>query len=341
MPESTNSSVREIGEEGLIKIFDVEGGPLGGKVLVPNGDDAAAWFVDPKYASVVTTDTQVEGVHFDLKYTSPISVGRKLVAVNLSDLAAMGARPRYLLLSVCIPPECAVDVVKKIAHGIREMCKLYGVAVIGGNTTTIRGPMVLGATLIGRAEPDELVRRRGAQVGDAIYVTGRLGDAKAGLRMVQSGYLPDNESPFNVLYRALTDPQPRVEVGRRIAQHKLPTAMCDVSDGLGRDLRHLLVPEGLGARIEAHALPISQALRQYAQHAGFSAEQEAMQGGEDYELLFTADPADDRHVIEVCSSAATPVARIGTVTASPELEVWMPDGSVADIPCGFEHYGEA
>jgi thiamine-monophosphate kinase len=330
--------VRDIGEEGLIRIFSVKGAALGGKVLVPNGDDAAAWFVEPRYASVVTTDTQVEGVHFDFGFASPIAIGRKLVAVNLSDIAAMGARPRYLLLSVCIAPDVQVATIEKIAQGIKEMCKLYGVAVIGGNTTSTSGPMILGATLIGRAEPDELVRRRGAQVGDAIFVTGQLGDAKAGLHMVQSGHLPDRDSPYSPLYRALTDPVPRVEVGRRLAQHSLPNAMCDVSDGLGRDLRRLLVPEGLGGRLEAGSFPISSPMRNYCEHRGVSPEAEAMLGGEDYELLFTADPSDTQHVVDICSRAATPVARIGTVTVSRDIEVLLPDGSVEDVPTGFQHY---
>lgn len=337
-------TVRSIGEEGLIRIFDVEGGALGGKVLVPNGDDAAAWFTESKYANVITTDAQVEGVHFDLKYTSPVAVGRKLMSVNLSDVAAMGARPRYVLLSICIPPETRVDTAQKIAHGIREMCKLNGVAVIGGNTTTIPGPMVLSATVIGRAEPDELVRRRGTQVGDAIYVTGRLGEAKAGLHMVLSGHLPADDSPWYPLYRALVDPQPRVEAGRRIGQHSLAHAMCDVSDGFAKDVQRLLVPEGLGARIEAHALPISNALRSYCEATGLSAEAEALAGGEDYELLFTADPSDESHLVEVLSATATPVVRVGEVTAAPEIEVFSVDGSVTELPRGFEHFvppGEA
>lgn len=331
-------TVRELGEDGLIEIFSVEGGSLGGKVLVPNGDDAAVWFLESRYANVITTDSQVEGVHFDLAYTSPVAVGRKLVSVNLSDVAAMGARPRYLLLSVSIGPEVPVAVVQKIAAGIREVCKLHGVAVLGGNTTTTRGPMVLNATVVGRVEPDQIVRRRGTQVGDFIYVTGRLGDAKAGLRMVQSGHVPSQDSAYYPLYKALVDPQPRVEAGRRLANGHMVHAMCDVSDGLGKDLRRLLVPEGLGARVDAQSLPISQALRTYGLEAGFSPELEALMGGEDYELLFTADPVEEPLIIETCASAATPVCRVGTVLASPELEVFMPDGSVVDLPTGFEHY---
>ncbi|MCB9651861.1 MAG: thiamine-phosphate kinase [Deltaproteobacteria bacterium] len=332
-------TVREIGEEGLIAIFDVEGGALGGKVLVPNGDDAAAWFLEPKYANVITTDSQVEGVHFDLRYTPPVAVGRKLMSVNLSDVAAMGARPRYVLLAVSVPPHLPVSVVQKVATGIKEICKLHGVAVLGGNTTTIDGPLVLTATVIGRAEPSQLIRRRGTMVGDGIYVTGRLGDAKAGLRLVQSGVVPALGTPYYSLYKALVDPQARVEAGRRLANVHLVHAMCDISDGFGKDLRHLLVPEGLGARIEAQALPISQALRSYGEEAGFSPELEAMMGGEDYELLFTAPMEEEALIVDACASVATPVSRVGTVLAAPELEVFMPDGSVVDLPtASFEHY---
>lgn len=334
-------TAHEVGEQGLIDIFDVEGGALGGKVIVPNGDDAAAWFLSPQYANVVTTDSQVDGVHFDLTYTPPIAIGRKLVAVNLSDLAAMGSRPRYLLLAICVPPTMRVEVLQRIALGIQEACKLYGVAVIGGNTSTTSGPLVLTATAIGRVTPDEIVRRRGAQVGDAIYVTGHVGDAKAGLRLALEREIPMRDSPRYPLYRSLVDPQPRIEAGRRLAQHSLPNAMCDISDGFSKDLQHLLVPEGLGARIEAAALPISVALRSFAVEAGFSAEVEALAGGEDYELLFTADPADHAHVVDVCSATATPVTRVGTVTADPELEVLMSDGIVEPLPTSFEHFGRA
>lgn len=335
---SGDLTVASLGEEGLIEIFAATGAPLGSKVLVGNGDDAAAWFVDPKYASVITTDTLVEGEHFDLAYTPPNMVGRKLMAVNLSDIAAMGARPRYALLSISVPGEVRVDVVQRIAAGIREMCKLHGVAVFGGNVSRIRGPMVLTATIIGRAEPGEIVRRRGTQAGDAIFVTGHLGQARAGLALVQSGWRPARMDPRYPLFEALVDPQPRVLAGRALSRPSLLHAMCDVSDGFGRDLRRMLVPEGLGARIEATSLPISAALRAYAASAGLEPEQLALEGGEDYELLFTADPHDERPIVEACASAGTPVARVGTVTVDPELEVIMPDGSVVPLPSGFTHF---
>lgn len=337
-------TVGELGEDKLIEIFAEDTGNLGARVLVPNGDDAAAFVVEPKYAVVVTTDSLVENVHFEQAYYAPQKIGRKLMAVNLSDIAAMGARPRYGLLSICLPPSLPVETAKGIAAGIRDHCRSHGVSIIGGNTTRIAGPMVLTATLIGRAEPDDLIRRRGTQHEDGIYVTGRLGDANAGLRLVRSkirSTFKTGEHPFSALFSALTDPQPRVEAGRALSRTRAVHAMCDVSDGLGRDLYRLLAPEGLGARIEAHALPISSALRAFAAESKLSAEEIALEGGEDYELLFTADPANEREVMRACEGVATPVTRIGTVVASPEIEIFMPDGSVIAPPGGFDHFARS
>lgn len=331
-------TIAEIGEEGLIELFAVEGGALGEKVLVPNGDDCAAWFVDPKYASVITTDTLVEGVHFDRAYTPPSALGRKLVAVSLSDVAAMGATSRYLLLSVCLPPETETAWVVKLTAGIREITRAQGVAVIGGNTTTIHGPIVLSSTVIGRIQPPELIRRRGTLLGDAIFVTGRLGEARAGLHLAQAGRRPTPDDPSYPLFSALIDPQPRTKAGRHLGQAHLAHAMCDVSDGLGKDLRRLLVPEGLGARLEAEGLPISDELRAYCGAISARPEDFAMRGGEDYELLFTAAPEDEDAIRDACTQAGTPVSRIGIVTPGPRVEIFLPDGTVEEVPTGFEHF---
>jgi thiamine-monophosphate kinase len=331
-------TVGELGEDRLIEIFAEDTGNLGSRVIVPNGDDAAAFVVEPKFAVVVTTDSLVEGVHFDTAYYAPQKIGRKLMAVNLSDIAAMGARARYVLLSICVPPSMSVESAKGIASGIREQCRAYGVSIIGGNTTRTTGPIVLTATLIGRVEPDDIIRRRGTLHEDGIYVTGRLGEANAGLRLVKTQTLPTADHPLYQLFSALVDPVPRIEAGRALARTKAVHAMCDVSDGLGRDIVRLLAPEGLGARIEAHTLPISNALELFAKDAGLSPEELALEGGEDYELLFTADPALEKEVIEACAGVATPVTRIGTVIAAPEIEIFMSDGSVIAPPSGFDHF---
>lgn len=334
-------TIDAIGEDGLIDLFAIEAGALGGKVLVPNGDDAAAYFVEPKYVSVVTTDSQVEGVHFDLAYTPPNAVGRKLVAVNLSDVAAMGAMSRYALLAVSLPPTTKVEVAKRIALGIKDACKSNGVAIIGGNTTTIDGPIVLTVTMIGRAQPSELVRRRGTLVGDAIYVTGHLGDARAGLEIARAGPPPDPDDPRFSLFSALIDPVARTRAGRKLGEAGLLHAMCDVSDGFSRDVQRLLVPEQVGAQIDASAVPISAALQRYAESSQRSPIPIALAGGEDYELLFTADPHHEAAIIELCANAGTPVTRVGTVTAEPEIQAVLPTNEVIALPRGFEHFEAA
>jgi thiamine-monophosphate kinase len=330
--------VEEIGEERLIEIFSAEAGSLGSRVIVGNGDDAAAWFVEPQHCSVITTDSLVEGVHFDLAYSSPHQVGRKLISVNLSDIAAMGASPRYALLSVSFPGNTSVEIAKGIAGGIREQCKAHGVAIIGGNTTRTYGPIHLGATLIGRGQPDELVTRRGTQVGDVIFVTGQLGDARAGLHFAQQKIKIPRSDYRQKLVDRLVDPEPRVKAGRYLAKAAAVHAMCDVSDGLGKDLRRLLVPERLGARLDANKLPISASLAQYAVEAELNKDLLALEGGEDYELVFTAAPEDEKLVHETCAAAATPVTLLGTVTVKPEIEVVMSDGTVLPVPGGFDHF---
>jgi thiamine-monophosphate kinase len=331
-------AVEEIGEDRLIEIFSAEAGSVGSKVIVANGDDAAAWFVEPSHCSVITTDCLVENVHFDLSYATPHQVGRKLIAVNLSDIAAMGATPRYVLLSVSFPGNTSVDIAKGIAGGIREQCKAHGVAILGGNTTRTLGPIHLTATLIGRAQPNELLTRRGTQVGDAIFVTGTLGNARAGLHFAQQKQRVARGDYRSRLLDALLDPEPRVKAGRQLAKASVVHAMCDVSDGLGKDLRRLLVPERLGARLDANKLPVSPQAAEYAEHAGLNRDLLALEGGEDYELVFTAAPEDEKHVQATCAAAATPVTLIGSVTTKPEIEVVMSDGTVLPVPGGFDHF---
>ncbi len=331
-------SVEEIGEDGLIEIFSAEAGSPDSKVLVGNGDDAAAWFVSPQHCSVITTDCLVENVHFDLAYATPHQVGRKLIAVNLSDIAAMGAAPRYVLLSVSFPGSTDLEIAKGIAGGVRDQCRSHGVAIIGGNTSRTYGPIHLTATVIGRALPSELITRRGTQVGDAIFVTGHLGDARAGLHFAKQNLKVSRSDYRQKLIEMLVDPEPRVKAGRALAKAAVVHAMCDVSDGLGKDLRRLLVPERLGVRLDGAKLPISGAVQQYAAEAGLNRDLIALEGGEDYELLFSAAPEDERLVRETCAATATPVTLIGAVTVKPEIEVVMSDGTVLPVPGGFDHF---
>jgi thiamine-monophosphate kinase len=342
------ATARELGEDAIIEIFSTlgSGAPVGPEVLVPNGDDAAAWAVATGEAVVATTDTLVEGVHFDLAFSAGAarSAGKKLIAVNLSDLAAMGARPRYALISVCAPERVETRTLEAIAAGIGEAACAQGVSVLGGNTTRTAGPLVLTATLIGGADPRTLLRRGGSRPGDLLWTTGVLGDARGGLAVARRGltaFRPEERAAAAALLTALLEPRAQVEAGLALAGSGAVHAAADISDGLGRDVRRLLAVDRLGARIEVDRLPLSDALRRLdGPPLGTRAVDLALSGGEDYELLFTADPADEPRIRAACARAGTPVHPIGRVIAQPTfVAVAGPDPEqILPLPAGFEHF---
>lgn len=329
------STLKDLGEDRVIALF-ARKPSAGSELLVPNGDDAAAYLVAPGKASVVTTDTLMEGVHFDLEHGPAINVGRKLMAVNLSDIASMGALPRYALLTVSMPSSTPIEVAEAIAAGIHQQCDAFDVELIGGNVSGSPGPIALGVTLVGEAAPADLVRRSTAQLGDGIYVTGYLGQAKAGLQLALAGARPEAPDPRALLYRDFVDPTPRVRAGRGLAGRA--SAMCDVSDGFSRDLSQLVGASGHGALIESTALPISAELRGWCDNEGRVAEQVALEGGEDYELLFTASPDADEAVRRACATAAVPVSRVGVVTEAPDIHIRWPGGQLTPPAGGFDHF---
>jgi thiamine-monophosphate kinase len=330
-------TLADLGEDRLIALFASSSLP-DANLIVPNGDDAAAFVVGSDEAIVTTTDSVVEGVHFDLAYAAPRKVGRKSISVNLSDLAAMGACPRYALLSVFFPLSTPIEVATEIARGIEERCRKFGTAIIGGNSSRTTGPIVISAVLFGVAHPSLLVRRAGAQAGDDLFVTGQLGEAKAGLKLAERGPIGP-EHPLYNLFQRLVDPTPRVEAGLLLAKSGYVHGMCDVSDGLGRDVRRLFQGSGLGARIESNALPLSRELKIFAAEIGASAEMIALEGGEDYELLFAAAPARGAELRVMLSSVGTSLTRIGTVTNDGEISLLTKEGRGVRLPGGFDHFG--
>ena len=330
-------TLAELGEDGVIACFAAAGPAPGPDVLVPNGDDAAAFRLPPGEAAVVTTDSLVEGVHFDFGFSPARAVGRKLIGVNASDLAAMGARPRYALISVCADQGVSADRIAGIAAGIGEACHEEGIVILGGNTTRIAGPLVLSATLIGVAAEGRLLRRAGSVAGDRIYVTGTLGDARAALA-VALGPKPSAGPLAEALLARLIAPRARVAAGLALAETGAVHGMCDVSDGLGKDLRRLLAGERLGARIDAAAIPISAALAEAAAGMGADPLAFALAGGEDYELLFTAAPGSGELIRAACLQARTPVTEIGVV--APGGFVVERAGAAGPLPEGYDHFLE-
>ncbi len=316
-------TISEIGEEQLIRLL-VDPADAPSDVVVDNGDDAAVWTSFPG-ATVATTDAQVEGSHF-LKTTPARSIGRKLAAVNLSDLAAMGARPRFALLSVCVSGSESADRLAEIGRGLRERLGEFGVYLIGGNVSRIDGPLVLDLTLLGAVDPLKTLRRSASIPGDGIFVTGSLGGARGGLEVQRRGAL----KAWPELERRLIDPTPRVEIGQRLSESGLVRAACDISDGLGRDLVRLLGPHGLGA--ELSELPVEPELERLLGDAALPL---ALSGGEDYELLFTAPNEHQAELMQIVRATGVSLTRLGTVTSNPSFEF-----RGAPIPAGYVHFAE-
>ena len=315
-------------------------------VVLGIGDDAAVLSVPPGLQLVVAMDTLNDGVHFP-RGTHPSDVGWKALAVNLSDLAAMGAQPAWCTLSLSLP---APDLqwVDDFLDGFLALAALHRVALVGGDTT--RGPLSVCVTVHGLIEPGQALRRDGAQVGDDVWVSGTLGDAAAGLALVldatrvslqKSDATPAIQSHAldsqgrETLRSRLDRPTPRVALGR--ALRGLATACIDVSDGLLADIAHVAQASHVGIDITLAALPESDALRAHADGARLHMLQAS--GGDDYELAFTAASAN-RNALEVLTQDhGVRLSRIGTVRAGVGVVAFDADARPLDVARrGYEHF---
>jgi len=322
----------EIGEFGLIKAIS-QIAAQGEGVVQGIGDDAAIIRSTPGKVILVTTDLLLEGVHFQMEFTDPLRLGRKALAVNLSDIAACGGRPTGFVVSVAIPPETEVAFVQALYKGMMEQARQFGCSLIGGDTS--RGKeLMISLTLLGEAEEDRVVYRSGAKKGDNIFVTGTLGDAALGLKQLKNGV-----KEGDLVLRHL-DPIPRVKTGEEIAREALASAMIDISDGLIADLGHILEASKRGAQVQLSQIPLSKAhlkvIEQYhADRYGL-----ALSGGEDYELLFTAPPEKEQAVVRLAQELGTPITMIGEIVeASQGLKVLDKDGKEYPLKeGGHDHF---
>ncbi|HEY7904367.1 MAG TPA: thiamine-phosphate kinase [Casimicrobiaceae bacterium] len=307
--------------------------PRAADVVLGVGDDAAILAAAPGVEWLATVDMMVEGRHF-LEGADPRHLGHKLMAVNLSDIAAMGGRPRFALLAVALPADDSAWLAA-FSHGLFALADAHGVDVVGGDTT--RGPRNLCLTLLGDVPAGTALRRSGACVGDDVYVSGTLGDAMLALAAIE-GRTAIAAPALASLRARLDAPVPRVALGQ--ALRGAASAAIDVSDGLSGDLGHLLERSGVGAVVELASLPRSAALDAKLR----SAERDAalawlVAGGDDYELCFTA-PASHREAVAAASRAAgVAVARIGRIVAGDALILQDERGQpLAPLPRGFDHF---
>ncbi len=332
------------GEFGLIARLTA-GLPLPADVIVGVGDDAAVLDLGDESVLVATCDALVEDVHFRLRAIDPVLLGRRALAVNLSDCAAMGAVPRFALISLLaplgpdLPDDCDTALLDAIYAGLRAEAEDFGVAIVGGNVARNPDRLILDITLIGTGHRQRLLLRSGARAGDVIGVTGTVGTAAAGLLVVEDDQLAGRISAGAraTVEQALQSPAPRVVAGQWLAQHGA-TAAIDISDGLAADLGHLCAASGVGAQIDAAALPIEPATREVAQMAGREARDLALFGGEDYELLFTM-PAEQAVTLarQLNATVGVPVTLIGTVTAETTM-ILLDQGAAMPLPArGWNH----
>lgn len=300
-------------------------------VLVGIGDDAAVTRVDAQSELVIATDSIVEGTHFP-PGTPARALGHRSLAVNLSDLAAMGAQPLWCTLGLSLP-EGSPDWVEAFSAGFMALADEYDVALIGGDT--VRGPLSMTVTVHGCVEPGAAVRRRGAAAGQGIYVSGCTGQAAAGLKLLQEGGEPATVGEEQLVERFLY-PAPRVREGRALVG--IATAMIDVSDGLHVDLSRLLRASGVGARLDASAVRTSGA--SVERYGGDRTLELALTGGDDYELCFTVPAGRESELERRAADWECGVVRIGSTQAGEEIE-WWNDGRIHVVDDGsFRHFAE-
>ena len=299
-------------------------------VRIGVGDDGAVLAPPASRDLVAATDTLIEGVHFPVG-SAAASIGHRAFAVNLSDLAAMGAEPAWALLALTLPrPD--EEWLAQFTRAAGDLCRRHGVALVGGDTT--RGPLAITVTLLGIVPIGVALERRGAQAGDAIFITGSPGDAAAGLALEQNRLHVTDPMSAQILRDRFLFPTPRCEVG--VALRGLASACIDISDGLGGDLEKLCAASGCGAEIDAAALPISESLLGAVGRE--VAREYALTGGDDYELLFTVPLARLGAMTHAIARGLGPVARIGTVVTGPGVRVFARGGVMQFSGAGFDHF---
>jgi thiamine-monophosphate kinase len=333
-------TIDELGEFGLIERITGILPAAGKDVLVGIGDDVAVLEGGGGKVWLATCDVQVEGVHFLKEATNPYDLGRKALAINLSDIASAGGSPRFALVSLGLPRGLDADFVDGLYAGLREEARSYGVDVVGGNISGTRRGLFIDIFLLGEAERDEVKLRSGARVGEAILVTGSLGDAAAGVALLLEKSLSTSAGYAAIAQARRDRPSPRVAEGRLLGASRVVGAMTDISDGLAGDLGHIREKSGVGARLYAAALPVARENRTLAVSARGDEWHFALQGGEDYELLFTAPKEAAAGLADLIrretGSAVSVIGEIVEASRGGELE--LPDGRVVPLEAaGWDH----
>jgi thiamine-monophosphate kinase len=338
--------VSEAGERALIERIRRRMPAAPRELLVGIGDDAAVAMPDRGALQVLTTDALVEGVHFDRRFSTVSDIGYKALAVNISDVAAMGAAPRFALLSLMLPAETTVNDVDGLLDGLLDLASATRVSVAGGNITRSPGPLVVEVTVVGSVKPRKVLTRGGARAGDILYVTGEVGAAAAGLGWLRRQTQGDQgslvarpgEPGLADCVNRYCRPEPRARIGSLLGRLRAASACMDLSDGLADAVAQVSSSCGTGATIEAELLPLNPGATEWFTRAGQDAVVASVAGGDDYELLF-AVPRRTRSRLRTVlqQSQGVRITRIGELTREPTVGLAR-GGRLEPLPAGFVHF---
>ena len=302
-------------------------------VIVGIGDDAAVLRFSARDDVVVTTDSLVEGTHFERGWLTPREIGWRLAAANLSDMAAMGAEPKYALISLVLPRAVSGKQAEAIQRGTVQHLGKFDTSVVGGNIASTDGPLTVDMTLIGTCARGAAWKRR-ARKGDAIVIAGTIGSAAAGVVALKKGKLGGA-----AVIRAYKHPVPRIDVARALRSHAAVHGAIDISDGLSSDLIHICEASGVGCEIDAAALPIPRAVREFCATQRLDPIRFALHAGEDYALLLSVAPQRAREVCGILTDAGVPATVIGIFTDSAGVYGIFDKGRVHSFRAeGWDHF---
>ena len=331
--------IKEIGESGLIQRIADTYQSSHSSVIAGIGDDAAVLKVSNQTILLTTSDLLIEDIHFDLAFTDSYHLGRKALAVNLSDIAAMGGTPRFFVVSLALPANFSLAFIDDLYRGMMELADQFSTILVGGDTNASPQKLMISITVLGEGHPDHICLRSGAKTGDSLFVTGTLGDAALGLISLKKDPAGSRQSPLDPLVENHLSPLPRIREGNLLANNHFASSLIDISDGLLIDLNRILIASKKGATVRIKDIPLSKEFKEFESSQSFDKINYALTGGEDYELLFTCPPEKEEALLQAAQKEIFAITKIGTITDSEELLLLNHhDQPYSSDNLGYDHF---
>ncbi|RMH72665.1 MAG: thiamine-phosphate kinase [Gemmatimonadetes bacterium] len=333
-------NLKTLGEFNFIDLIKEKAIVHPDHVITGIGDDSAIFQSDRNRVNAISTDTLVEGIHFVRDQVTPYDVGLKALAVTLSDLAAMGARPAHALMNLSVPPDIELAYLEQLFAGFYDLALIYNINLIGGDLTASRRDITISVTVVGDVSRRRALHRNGAQPGDKLLVTGTLGNSAAGQMLLSKSLEFTNESARERLIKAHTQPKPYIFEGEFIAESGCATSMIDISDGLSSDLNHIVNQSQVSAQIYASKLPSSDELRSFCDATGTNPLELLLHGGEEYSLLFSLKPVQaDLFIASYQHRFNSHITVIGEIVEGYGMQLIDATGKSTEIePAGWDHF---